>query len=297
MLSQGHRSLQTRRYIGRINTRQCASSSCPSPNTTTTLRMTISPADTVTATLLYFSPPADGSKPHTYINVEPSRPQRNWEKVPHQVRIENIRGREGSVSLDATGFQYFRRAATHTAFDNDEAVEREYYSESIALVKELTGASRVVVFDHSESSDLRSLRPPSRSHLTPPAAIRRRRPGDPEDNPQKRKPVAQVHIDQTPTSAAARVRRHLPAADADAILSAGTRFQIINLWRPISRPAWDWPLALCDGRSVDATADLVPTTLKYPDRDGETFSVKFNEGHKWKYLRGMEPDELVLIKW
>ena len=32
-----------------------------------------------------------------------------------------------------------------------EEIEREYYPESIALVKELTGASRVVLFDHSTS--------------------------------------------------------------------------------------------------------------------------------------------------
>jgi hypothetical protein len=26
-------------------------------------------------------------------------------------------------------------------------------------------------------------------------------------------------------------------------------------------------------------------------------SVKYNPNHKWKYVRGMEPDELVLLKW
>ena len=36
------------------------------------------------------------------------------------------------------------------AFEDDAALEKEYYPESIALIKELTGASRVVVFDHSE---------------------------------------------------------------------------------------------------------------------------------------------------
>ena len=127
------------------------------------------------------------------------------------------------------------------------------------------------------------------------AAIRRRRPGELDDTPQKRQPVPQVHIDQTPDSAAARVRRHLPAADAPALLAR--RFQIINLWRPIGRAAWDWPLALCDGRSVDAVRDRVPTTLRYPDHEGETFGVRFSAGHRWKYLRGMEPKEGVLIKW
>ena len=126
-------------------------------------------------------------------------------------------------------------------------------------------------------------------------AIRRRRPGEIEDTPDKRQPVPRVHIDQTEESAIARVHRHLPAEDAPKLLSK--RFQIINLWRPIKHAAYDWPLALCDYRTVDRSADLVPTTLKYPDRNGETFIVKYNPSHKWKYQRGMEPDEFVLIKW
>ena len=126
-------------------------------------------------------------------------------------------------------------------------------------------------------------------------AIRRRRPGEIDDGPQKRQPVSSVHVDQTAESATTRVHRHLPASDAPELLKH--RFQIINLWRPIGRPAWDWPLALCDYRSIDTQNDLVPTTLRYPDRDGETLSVKYNPNHKWKYLKGMEPDEFVLIKW
>ncbi|KAI0330283.1 hypothetical protein GY45DRAFT_1251172 [Cubamyces sp. BRFM 1775] len=237
--------------------------------------MTFSTVDTVTTKLQYFSPPADGSKPYNFITWSPEMgvPQRNWERVPHDVQIENLRGKEHTVSLDTTGFQYFRRAVPHTTFENDEVIEKEYYPQSIELVKELTGASRVVPFDHT---------------------IRRRRPEETEDTPQKRQPVPQVHIDQTPQSAEARVRRHLPAEDVPKLLAG--RYQIINLWRPISHPAYDWPLALCDYRSVDSARDLVASTLRYPDRDGETFSVKYSPEHKWKYLRGMEPDEFVLIK-
>ncbi len=126
-------------------------------------------------------------------------------------------------------------------------------------------------------------------------AIRRRRPGEVDDNPQKRQPVAGVHVDQTTASSIARVHRHLPPVDAEALLKR--RFHIINLWRPIKHVALDHPLALCDFRSVDTKTDLVPTTLKYPDRDGETFGVKYNPNHKWKYLKGMTTDEIVLIKW
>lgn len=116
--------------------------------------MSASTIDSVTATLHYFEPPADGSKPFIHINADPKtgvRPQ-NFETRTHQVEIENLRGKEHTVSLDTTGFQYFKRAVPHTTFENNEVVEKEYYPQSIELVKELTGASRAVVFDHSTSS-------------------------------------------------------------------------------------------------------------------------------------------------
>ena len=126
-------------------------------------------------------------------------------------------------------------------------------------------------------------------------AIRRRRPGDPEDYIGRRQPVAQVHIDQTAASAIARVHRHLPASDVPKLLER--RFQIINLWRPIANPAVDWPLALCDYRSVDSKKDLFPVARISPESTGETMGVKYNKNHKWKYLHGMTPEEIVLIKW
>ncbi|EIM83876.1 uncharacterized protein STEHIDRAFT_82768 [Stereum hirsutum FP-91666 SS1] len=239
---------------------------------------------TVTATLQYFTPPADGSKP--WISATERVPgtlqsASNWKHKAHVVEIEDIRGRETDleeISLDKTGFQYFKRK---TEFDfggkggaaSDEAIEKAYYPESIQLIKDYTGASRVVLFDHT---------------------IRRNRPGDTDESPSNRHPVSQVHVDQTTAAAVARVHRHLPASDAPELLKK--RFQIINLWRPINHPALDWPLALCDCRSVDLSRDLVPMTLRYPDRDGEVSAVKFSPEHRWKYIRGLTPEEGVLIK-
>jgi hypothetical protein len=102
---------------------------------------------------------------------------------------------------------------------------------------------------------------------------------------------------QTPASATQRVHLHLPESDVPALLSK--RFQIINLWRPIYNPAWQLPLAFCEFESVadQEGGDFVPSTLKYPDRDGETLAVKYNPQHRWKYLAGMTPDEFALIKW
>ncbi|KIK39434.1 hypothetical protein CY34DRAFT_808271 [Suillus luteus UH-Slu-Lm8-n1] len=231
-------------------------------------------SDTI-GTLNYFLAPPDGSRPFTNINADSAtgKPVRNWVEDKHEMQIEDVRGKAELYKLDNAGFQYGREAAKHTSFLNDDEIEREYYPESIDLIQRVTGATSVVIFDHT---------------------IRRRRPGEPDDSPQKRQPVPLVHVDQTTSSSIARVHRHLPPTEAPSLLRR--RFQIINIWRPISHAAVDWPLALCDFRSVDVKKDLLPVALIYPDREGETFGIKYNPNHQWKYMKAMTPEEFVLIK-
>jgi hypothetical protein len=60
------------------------------------------------AQLNYFSPPASGEKPYTRTD-EPDPAsglrRRNWDPVTVDVQIENLRGKEDSVTLDTAGFQ------------------------------------------------------------------------------------------------------------------------------------------------------------------------------------------------
>ncbi|KAJ7278463.1 hypothetical protein C8J57DRAFT_1307042 [Mycena rebaudengoi] len=214
----------------------------------------------------FFVPPADGQRAYVSVNVNAatSERDRNFSLSHQNVEIENLRGKEDTI---------FHSPAKHTTFKNDAEVESEYYPESIELIKRLTGATRVVLFDHT---------------------IRRRRPNEIDDGPTKRQPVSQAHIDQSSAAAVARVHRHLPAEDVPELLKH--RFQIINLWRPISHAAVDWPLALCDFRSVDPKTDIVPVALVYPDREGETLGVKYNPKHRWTYFSGVTPEEAILIK-
>ena len=110
-----------------------------------------------------------------------------------------------------------------------------------------------------------------------------------------REPAAMVHIDRSAAATVGLVHKYLPASDASKLLEG--RFQMINLWRPIANPAIDWPLALCDYRSVDIKKDTFSASLIFPDYTSESVGVKYNENHKWKYLHGMTPEEIVLIKW
>jgi len=56
------------------------------------------------------------------------------------------------------------------------------------------------------------------------------------------------------------------------------------------------PLAVADYRSIDPDKDLISVRLIYADREGATFSVKYNPGHKWYYLSDQTPDEVTFIK-
>ncbi|KAH9831862.1 uncharacterized protein C8Q71DRAFT_288021 [Rhodofomes roseus] len=224
----------------------------------------------VTAEVFYFTPPEDGSKPYTDLNADP---RNNWNPEPHSVEVENLRSKEGSVTLDTAGFQCGRGAAAHKTFTSDAEIKAEYYPESIELMKKITGASRAVVFDHR----IRRRRPGETGPTTPealacPAGARR-----PDEGLR--------HGARAPTPPAGGGPRVPPAPVTDH--------------QPLAahlHPAYDWLLALCDYQSVDRKTDLVPTDLITVDRKGETDSVRFNPSHQWKYLRGLTPEEFILIK-
>ncbi|KAF9481648.1 hypothetical protein BDN70DRAFT_876131 [Pholiota conissans] len=235
---------------------------------------TTGPAST-TAKFVFMVPPECGVRAYLHTEADPITGVRkiNFSREEKEVPVENLRGKEDTVSLDTTGFQYSKHASKHTAFSNDDDIRAEYYPESAELIKKLTGASRVVFFDHT---------------------IRRRNPDQVDENAQTRQPVAQAHVDQTTKASIARVHRHLPADEVPKLLEK--RFQIINLWRPIEVPAFDWPLALCDYRSVNPAQDVFPVALITATYEGETLGVRYKPDYKWKYLHGMTPDEVVLIK-
>jgi hypothetical protein len=106
-----------------------------------------------------------------------------------------------------------------------------------------------------------------------------------------RGPVQRVHIDQSYSASLSRVPHHLPE-DADELLKG--RVQIINVWRPIKTVEKD-PLAVAAAHSV-SDSDLQVIGLIYPNRKGETYSVRYNPEQEWYYKSGLTPEEVILIK-
>jgi hypothetical protein len=88
-------------------------------------------------------------------------------------------------------------------------------------------------------------------------------------------PVNKVHTDQSYTVARSRVSHHLPQFSHSLLQ---TRHQIINVWRLIKSITRD-SLAVANAHSV-SESDLVLVALIYPDRRGETYTVRPNRNYK-----------------
>ena len=113
------------------------------------MAITDTPVST-TADLFYTLEPENGVRAYQRVDPSTGEKVKNFKVETKSLVIENLRGKEDTVSLDTTGFQFYKHTSKHTTFDNDEEIRRVYYPESAELIKKLTGASRVESFDHSK---------------------------------------------------------------------------------------------------------------------------------------------------
>ena len=120
--------------------------------------------------------------------------------------------------------------------------------------------------------------------------------------------MPRVHCDYTHEGAPRRLRqlgergifshlkkRDLTADEVDA-LEAG-RYAFINVWRSIDskNAVARSPLAVCDEASVDPD-EKFKYELRFPDRTGETYSLRHSDKHRWYWYPGMSHDECLVFK-
>jgi hypothetical protein len=225
----------------------------------------------VEGSLTFVTPGAD--KPYSYtFDPPPGVPASNIGYEAHVVGIENVRPIADFLSLDVQGVAVVRHRSAVRDFWDEAQTLALGHPETARLVKDVTGASRVVVFDHT---------------------LRRRAAGTADRTAgAPRQPATRAHVDQTVFSGPQRVRQVM-GDQAEALLAG--RAAIINVWRPIHHAARDWPLAVADARSV-APGDLVPSDLIFPHRTGEIYLARHDAAQRWLYIPDLGPDEAMLIK-
>jgi hypothetical protein len=69
-----------------------------------------------------------------------------------------------------------------------------------------------------------------------------------------------------------------------------------SAWHPLRGPVRDWPLAVCDARSVNVDADLQPCDLVHTKHISEEYKVHYAPEQKWYYIKDQMPNEVFLLR-
>ncbi len=202
----------------------------------------IAELDTIEVSLSYLAD--TGEKLVTHVAAPGGRDSRvrGGGVETHRVTMTNGRPLADGFEFEREGFRFVPHNSAVRDFFDDGEVRRVYYPECEALIKQVSGARRVVVFDHT-------LRTAS---------------SEEREAKKIRDIVSRVHNDYTEWSGPQRVRE-IMGEEAETLLHG--RFAIIQVWRPVVHPVENHPLAICDAQTIKPD-HLVVNERHYQDRVG-----------------------------
>jgi hypothetical protein len=204
--------------------------------------------------------------------------------APYPVTIRNAR-LAAAFTLDEHGFCLGRHHTELTDWPNNYAADSAYAAQVVEVAMRLSGADVVVPMGgmvRASGSTSTTVQPPA----------------------------AEAHVDFTESCAARIAERLYRTAHPSG--PGYRRFIAFSLWRVLSAPPQDMPVALCEGRSVrddegthNTKVDVseIPTgdALYAPIEGEENMSAAtifhYSPAHRWWYFPDMEPDEVIFIKF
>jgi hypothetical protein len=195
---------------------------------------------------------------------------------PHTVVIGDARGRRESPTLSREGFQLVSHRSSVADFRNPTEVAGVYPAEIERLLLQVSGADLVVV--------------------SSPGVLRFSEKSADAGKLNNSLPARFIHVDVSDVTARRFADRSAPADLGRPI----RRVAHYNVWRALSPPPQDIPLAVCDARTVTA-ADLVEADAVF-DVPGtaewsfEGWVIRHNASHRWSYFSNMRLDEALVFK-
>lgn len=192
------------------------------------------------------------------------------------IQVEDLRGRAEPPSLAREGFTLVRHESSVADFRNTQDVAARHPAEIVQLIGELSGADTVIV--------------------SSPGVLRFGEKSPHSGRLNNSRPARFIHVDVSNPTAVAFAERSRPGGDARRV----RRFAHYNVWRALSPPPQDVPLAVCDARTVElqdlVCADAVFDNPGQPEWSFEGLVVRHNPGHRWYYFSGMTRDEALVFK-
>lgn len=194
-----------------------------------------------------------------------------------------IRSARGlATSLDREGFvlvPHVSQVEDFRLIEEDAEVDKLYTDEMAMLLREVTGG----VFAMMLGTGKKRFGESATDLLAPLINA---------------KPARYAHADNTDESAQELFARITEAAGGR--MPPNARWALYNMWRAVSPPPQDFPLAVCDASSVErgdeVTVTAVTSTRGVGDMRHDTTAYVHNPAHRWHYFPDMTRDEVIVFK-
>jgi hypothetical protein len=208
----------------------------------------------------------------------------NVQSTPQLLTVTDLRDYQPRASLEVEGLEYvdFPSHLEEEYLMNPDKefvkvkVEKDYWTECAELVKANTGAIQVHPYHW-------------RHRMTP-----KNMKQDDASKGVSSKPVTHFHIDNDASTAEGSLRAKLGDEEAERWLQSG-HWGIINVWKPIGDPAFQFPLAMVDVSGVDWEKD-VEVVLTRNNYKNSINGLKYREDFDFYYVKDLRPDEALLFR-
>jgi len=205
----------------------------------------------------------------------------NFPEEQRPVKVRDVRGHEKDFTFDKNGFQFEKHEISEETMkalndQDDDYVKERHYPEMEAFLKKLTGASRVICFNY---------------------LVRTKAPDGEVSKLPTRGPAQHVHCDNSPNFIPPRLKRLLAPEEYEQMLKS--RYQVMNVWRPLIDHVEDWPLALADYRSIERDDEVDVTIfvkLKHEEYESPNIQLRYNSAHQWHFWSKQRNDEILCFK-
>jgi len=208
----------------------------------------------------------------------PGLPPSNHIFTRHLTKIRDVRGRD-FTDVDTQGFTFIQLPTSlkPEEMDNEALVEAIYYPEiEDMLWSQFPDISRIAFLGH-QSRKRSPMFPHQKGALVTTA-----------------QPQTMAHADFTRRGALDRLKNHFKEYPE----LENKPWEMLNVWRVMRGPNNDWPLAMCDYRSIDADHDVIANDIVVAHGDGciENSLLHHNKNHQWFYKSNMEVDDLIIFR-
>lgn len=200
----------------------------------------------------------------------------NIQLEAHEVEITDYRNAPQAPTLEEEGFMLARNDFDLQGEHDPAAVAKIYFPVLLPLIQEITGAAKVMPT------------PPLLRWTTDPGFERH----------SNSKPGRFAHSDFHIDSFYGRAHRML-ADDPDKSYWLSGRILALNVWRVLSQPPQDIPLAVMDKRSQRAEDAIMAISCIDNPAGRMAFDSTLWKHHKdqrWGYFSNMTPDEALIFK-